>query len=270
MQRNSDLGGVVAPTRVPASLPSSVDLISPACGPAPHANGQQQRTEAPGLDVEKHCNATEEQGSPPSLKRRKQGEDSAIVSLTSCAAESICHSQEAAVEPKASPAANCHATRNRKNRKRTTKTTSHATKAPGNNTATPEVVKGPGRRHTKKTGSRPQAEGAQSVSVSLTCDGKSTKNHSSPGTQVTPLPINPFSELDGDEKWVVGGAVAKPMAATVEKQEGAKWEVEQGTSDRVLARETWTETKRGDVRNSPAKETKTDSACASAAEGKGE
>lgn len=110
------------------------------------------------------CSTTEEQGSPPSLEERAQGEDSAVVTHTSCTTGSLCQSQEAGGEQKSTPAATSPAGRNRKNKKRTTKTTRHATESPGNNRSIPEVGRESARRPQKTTGSRTKTKPAvQSV-----------------------------------------------------------------------------------------------------------
>ncbi|XP_071401894.1 uro-adherence factor A-like, partial [Centroberyx affinis] len=218
-----------------------------ACWAWPCSNGQPESEDAAGpaaAAVENRGKAAEERGSPPSLEDRRQGEDSAVVSHTSCTRGSLCHGQEAGGEPEGTPAANWHSVRNRKNKKRTAKARAHATKTPGNNKTAAEAVEGTARKPAKTTGSRPGTEGTPSPvkPASTFGEGGSARHPSSPGREGTPLPIKPLSGPGGEGKRAGSGTVAS-VTTTVEKQEGANREVDLETCDREVERETLTETK---------------------------
>ncbi|XP_037622082.1 A-kinase anchor protein 13-like isoform X4 [Sebastes umbrosus] len=242
---NADSPGTIAPTH---------DL-------QPCSNGLSVVT------IETCSTTTEERGSPPSLEERPEGEDSAGVTHTSCTSGSLCQSQEAGGEQKGTTAADSPAGRNRKNRKRTTKTTRHATESPGNNRSTPEAGRGNARRPAKATGSRTETDGSISPRepevASLIDDEGASK---SPRTEDTPLPIKPVSAAGGDGKCGGRKAVALPATTIVEKQEGEKWEVDLLICERVVETEALTETERGDTDSVSAQEATDNVALESAAE----
>ncbi|XP_044047786.1 A-kinase anchor protein 13-like isoform X3 [Siniperca chuatsi] len=271
----SDFAGTIAQTHLHISTSLSIDheLVSPACGLQPCSNCQQESKWDAGLAVVtiENCSTTaEEQGSPLLLEEKTHGEDSAVVTHTSCTSGSLCQSQEAGGEQKGTPAANSPAGRNRKNKKRTTKTTRHGTESPGNNRSTPEAGRGTARRPTKTTRSRPETDGTISprepAVVSVIGDGGATKTQCSPRTEETPLPIKPVSTPGGDGKCAGRKAVALRTTTIIEKQEGEKWEVDQLICERVVETETVTETEQGDTESLPAKEAKFNLALESAAE----
>lgn len=216
--------------------------------------------------IEHRSTTTEEQGSPLSLEERAYGVDSAVVTHTSCTSGSVCQSQEVGGEQKGTPAANSPAGRNSKKKKRTTKTTRHATESPGNNRSTREASRGTVRRPTNTTGSRTETDGPVSprepAVESLIGDEGATKTQCSPGEDETPSPIKPVSAPCVDGRCAGRKAVALPIATTVEKQEGQKWEVDLLICERVVETETVTAEQGG----LPAKEAKFNLALESAAE----
>ncbi len=263
VQGNLDFAGTI--TATPASTPTSIDheLVSPACGLQPCSNSQQEDAGLAVVTIENSSTATEEQGNPLSLECRTQGEDFAFVTHTSCTSGSLHQSQEAREEQKDTSAANSPAGRNRKNKKRTTKTTRHATESPGNNRSTPVASRGTARRPTKTTGNRTETDGTSArepAVASVIGDGGATKIQCCPGTEETPLPIKPVSAPRGDGKCAGRKAVALPTTTITEKQEGEKREVDLLICERVVETETVTE------KSLPAKEATFNLALASAAE----
>ncbi|XP_070763222.1 A-kinase anchor protein 13-like [Enoplosus armatus] len=260
---NSDFSGTIALTHASTSLSIDHELVSPACGLQPCSNGQQESKQDADLAVvtiENCSTTTEEQGSPPSLEEKTQGEDSAVVSHTSCTSGSLCQSQEAGGEQKGTAVANSPAGRNRKNKKRTTKTTRQATDSSGNNRSTPEASRG--------TAWRPETDGTISprepVVASVIGDEGATKSQCSPRTEETLLPIKPVSAPGGDGKCAGRKAVVLPTTTITEKQEGEKWEVDLVIHERVVVTET--ETEHRDTESLPAKEAQFNLALESAAE----
>lgn len=269
LQGNSDFASTIAPTH--ASLSIDHEPVSTACGLQPCSNSQQESKQDAGLAVvtiENLGSTTKEQGSPSSLEERTQGEDSAVVTHTSCTSGSLCQSQETVGAQKGTPAANSPAGRNRKNKKRTTKTTTHASKSPRNNRSTPEDDKGTACRQT--TGSRTEAHGAvpprEPAVASVIGDGEATKTLCSLGTDETASPIKPASAPGGDGQCAGTGTVALPTTIIVEKQEGEKWEVDLLICERVVETESVTETEQRDTESLPAEEAKFNLAVESAAE----
>lgn len=259
VQGNSDFAGTITATHASTSPSIDHELVSPAYGLQPCSNGQQEDAGLAVVTIENSSTATEEQGSPLSLEQRTQGEDSAVVTHTSCTSGSLRQSQEAGGEQKGTSAANSPAGRNRKNKKRTTKTTRHATESPGNNRSTPEAGRGTARRPTKTTGNRTETGTSprELAVASVIVDGGTTKTHS---TEDTPLPIKPVSVPGGDGKCAGRKAVALPTTTIIEKQEGEKREVDLLICERVVETETVTE------KSLPAKEATFNLALGSAAE----
>lgn len=275
LQVISDLGGTITLTHASTSASINHELVSPDCGLQPWSNSQQESKEAAGLAVvtTENCRTvTEELGSPLSLEERKLGEDSAVVTQTSCTTGTVCQSQETGGEQKSTPAANSHAGRNIKNKRRTTKTTRRARESPGNNSGTPEAGKGTAQRQPETTGSH--TEGALSpielAEASVIGEAGITKNLYSPRTEETQLPINPASVPSGDGNCADRKAVALPTTTIVGKQEGEKWEVELLISERVVESERRTETEQEDTERLSANEAKLHSALLSSSGGKGE
>lgn len=256
LQGSSDLGDTITLTHAFTSLSINHELVRSDCGLQPRSNGQLESKEDAGLavvSIENCSTIPEEQGSPSSLEERKLGEDSAVVTQTSCTTGT--QSQETGGEQKGTPAANSHAGRNRKNKRKTTKTTRRATESLGNNRSTPEAGKRTARRQPTTTGSR--TEGTLSpiepVVASVIGEAGATKNRCSPGTEETQLPINPVSGPGDDGNCVGRKAVATTI---IEKQEGEKWEVELLVFDRVVETETLTKTEQGDTDSLSANEAK--------------
>ncbi|XP_031734591.1 A-kinase anchor protein 13-like isoform X5 [Anarrhichthys ocellatus] len=250
----SDFAGTVAQT---------CDPVSPACGPQPCSNGLSAVT------IETCSTTTEERGRPPSLEETSQGEDSAVVTHTSCTSGTHCQRQEAGGEQKGTPAANSPAGRSRKNRKRTTKTARHATESPGNNRSTPEASRGSARRPAKATGSSTETDGTISpggpaVASVIGEDEGATKTHKRAGE--TPLPIKPVSAPGGERKCAGRKAAALPATTIVEKQEEEKWEVDLLICERVSETEAVTQIEQGDTESLPAEEVPVNVALESAAE----
>ncbi|CAK6978516.1 A-kinase anchor protein 13 isoform X2 [Scomber scombrus] len=269
----SDLGGTITLTHASTSATINHELVSPDCGLQPWSNSQQESKEAAGpavVTTENCSTVTEELGSPLSLEERKLGEDSAVVTQTSCTTGTLCQSQETGGEQKSAPAANSHAGRNIKNKRRTTKNTRRARESPGNNRGTLEAGKGTAQRQPETTGSH--TEGALSpielAGASVIGEAGITKNICSPRTEETQLPINPASGPSGDGNCADRKAVALTTTTIVGKQEGEKWEVELLISERVVESETLTETEQEDTERLPANEAKLHSALQSSSGGK--
>ncbi|XP_070828035.1 A-kinase anchor protein 13-like [Chaetodon trifascialis] len=269
---SSDFASTVAPTDVSTSLSIDHELISPTCGLQPCSNSQQESKQDAGLalvTIENLSSTTTEQGSPRLLEERAQGEDSAVVTHTSCTSGSLCQSQETG-GARGTPAANSPAGRNRKNKKRTTKSTTHASKSPRNNRSTLEAGRGTACWPTKTTGSRTEADGAISprepAVTSLSGDRGATQTQCSRGTEETTSPIKPVSAAGGDGQRAGTGTAALPTTTIVEKQEGEKWEVDLLICERVAETESVTETEQGDTESLPAEEAKFNLAVESAAE----
>ncbi|XP_051239077.1 A-kinase anchor protein 13 isoform X3 [Dicentrarchus labrax] len=255
---NSDLLSTIAPTHASTSLFIDHELANPACGLQPCSNSQPERKHDAVLAMvtTENCTTTaKEQGSPPLLEERTQGEDSTVVTHTSC--NSLCQSQEAGAKEKGKPAANSPAGRNRKNKKR-------------NNRSTPEASRGTAQRATKTTGSRTETDVTISPTepavASVIGDGRATKTHCSPETEKTPSSIKPVFAPARDGKCASRKAVALPTTTVVEKQEGEKWEVDLLICERVVETETVTETEQGDTESLPAKEANFNLGLESAAE----
>ncbi|XP_039989550.1 A-kinase anchor protein 13-like isoform X2 [Xiphias gladius] len=234
-KRESDFVGTITGTPV-----------LPACGLQFCSNGQQESREDAGqaLVTRETCRAaTEGQGSPASLEEGTQGEDPAVVTHTSCTSGRLCQSQDSGGRQRGTPAANSPAGRNRKNKKRTTKTTRRATESAGNRII-PEACRGAAREPAKTTGSGPETEGTLSprdpAVPSVIGDGEATKTQNIPGAEETPLPIKPVSTPGGDQTCAGRKAVALPTTATVQKQEGEEWEVDVLICERAAETETVT------------------------------
>ncbi|XP_070686695.1 A-kinase anchor protein 13-like [Pempheris klunzingeri] len=256
---NSEFACTIAPTHT--STPLSVDgkPAGPACWLQPSSDGQQESKQDAGLAVViiENCDtAAEEQGSPLSLEERTHGEDSAVVTNTSCTSGSLCKRQEAGGEHRSTRVANSPAGRNRKNKKRTAKTTRHTTKSPGSDRDTREACRVTAQRPVKTTGSRAETNGTVSprgpAEESVIGYAAATKAHCSPTTEETPLPIKPVSAPGGDGRCAGRKTVALPTAA-VEKQEEEKWEVDLLRHARVVETETVI-AEQGDAESLPAEE----------------
>ncbi|XP_059191879.1 A-kinase anchor protein 13 [Centropristis striata] len=228
------------------------DLVSPVFGPQPCFNSQQESKPDVGLSlvtIETYSTTT---GNTSSSEDRAQGEDSAVVTHISCSSGSLCQSQEATA------AANSPAGRNKKNKKRTTKTTKHATESPGNNRSTPEAGRGSAQRPGKATGSRAETDGAVSprepVVASVIGKDGATKPQHNLRTEETPLPTKPECAPGGDGKCSGRKAVALPATTIVEKQEGEKWEVELLIHERLVETEAVRQTEQGATQSLPAKD----------------
>ncbi|XP_054475258.1 A-kinase anchor protein 13 isoform X2 [Anoplopoma fimbria] len=241
---NSDFAGTIAETH---------DPVTPACGQQPCSNGPSAVT------IETCSITTEERGRPPSLEERAQGEDSAVVTHTSCTSGTLCQRQEAGGEQRGTPVANSPTGRSRKNRRRTPKNARRATESPGNNRSTPEDGRGSARRPAKATGSSAETDvsigpgGPAGASV-IANDGEAIKTQPSPRQGETTLPIKPASEPGGDGKHAGRKAAALPPTTIVEKQEGEKWEVDLLICERVAETEAVTQIKQGDAERLPAEE----------------
>ncbi|XP_068578877.1 A-kinase anchor protein 13-like isoform X4 [Cebidichthys violaceus] len=251
---NSDFPGTIAQT---------CDPVSAARGPQPCSNGLSAVT------LETCSTTTEERGRPPSLEETSQGEDSAVVTHTSCTSGTLCQRQEAGGEQKGTPAANSPGGRSRKNRKRTTKTARHATQSPGSNRSTPEAGRGSARRPAKATGSSAETDGTISpggpaVASVIGDDEGATKTHNRAGE--TPSPIKPVSAPGGERKCAGRKAAALPATTIVEKQEEEKWEVDLLICERVAETEAVTQIEQGDTESLPAEEVQVNVALESAAE----
>lgn len=182
--------------------------------------------------------ATVEQGSPSSLDERRKKEWPAVVTHTSCTRGHRCQSQEAGEGPRTTPAASSPAGRNRKNKKRTTKTTRRGAQLAENRNA-PVAGRGTAQGSAETTGSGPEKEGAV---ASALVDGEAAGAPHSPGAQETPLPREPASGLGGDGTRTVRKAVvALPTTTVVEKQEGEVWEVDMLICERATETKTGTE-----------------------------
>lgn len=199
--------------------------VSPAYGLQLSSNGQQESRQDTGLSVvtTENCSTTTEgRGNLLSLEERTQGEYPAVVTHTSCTSGRFSQSQEPG-EQRSTPAANPPAGRNRKNKKRTRKTTRRVTESAGNQ-STPEASRGTAQRPTKTTGSGPKTEGTVSepAVASVVSDGGATRTWCSPGTEETALPI----KTGGDGTCGGRKAVALPTTTIIEKQEAEEWEVD--------------------------------------------
>lgn len=190
------------------------------------------------VTTENCSTATEEQGSPSSLDERREKEWPAVVTHTSCTKGHRCQSQEAGEGPRSAPAASSPAGRNRKNKKRTTKSAKRGAQLTENR-STPVAGTGTAQGSAETSGSGPEKEGTGSAVASVLVDRETTETLQSPGAQETPLPREPTSGLGGDGTCTVRKAVALPTTTVVEKQEGEVWEVD------TLICERATETKTG-------------------------
>lgn len=220
------------------SCASAITSISvgPACELQLCFSRQQESRQDADLAAritENFSTTTEEQGSPLSLKERTA---SAVVTHTSCTSGRLCQNLETAGRQKGMPATKSSAGRKKKNKKRTTKTTRHATETKRSPLEAGGVT---AQKPTETTGTGYLLETEGSVSprdtaaTSVIAEGEATKV---PGTEETLLPINPVATPAGDGKC----AGRKATTAITEKQEREKWEVD------VLSRERVVETEQAD------------------------
>lgn len=127
------------------------------------------------------------------------------------------------------------ASRKKKNKKRTTKTTRHATAGNNRSTLKASRVDAQGLSEATVRGCVPEAEGSvplKDLSVRfVTKEGGATKIS---GTDETLLPIKPVSALADDGKC----PGRKATTAITEKQEREKWEVDELMCERATEKET--------------------------------
>ncbi|XP_074533166.1 uncharacterized protein LOC141796122 isoform X2 [Halichoeres trimaculatus] len=188
--------------------------LHPVCGLHACTNslqGSRQDAGPAAATIETRSSTTQEQSRQISLEERREEEEPAGVSLTSCSSGSLCQAQEVQKEVRGSAAAG----RNRKNRKKTSKS-KKVSPEDGNRTEQRNSKTAGGETKTdRKLPSSPPAE------ESVTCG--EDKN-----TVETPLPIRP------------GGKHAHSKAHTTtvtEKQEAEKWEVNLLMCDRAAETE---------------------------------
>lgn len=201
--------------------------MGPACE-LQHCSSRQQESrwdaDLAVVTTDNCSTITEERGSPLSLNERTP---SAVVTYTSCTSGCLCQSLEAVGGQKGTPATKSPAGRKRRNRKRATKTTKHATA--GNNRSTLEASRVTAQRPTETT------EGTVSLRdpavTSVIGGGGATKI---PRTEETLLPINPVPALAGD-----GNRTGrKATTAITDKQERDTWEVDVLMCERAVEKET--------------------------------
>lgn len=209
--------------------------VSPVCELQLCSSRQQESRRDADLAAritENFSTITSNQGSPLSLKERTT---CAVVTYTSFTSGRLCQNLEAAGGQKGMSVSKS-AGRKRKNKKRTTKTTRHATET---DRCPLEAGGVTAQKPTEKTGTGCLLETEGSVSPretaveSVIAEEEATKV---PGTEETLLPINPVATPAGDGKC----ADRKVTTAITEKQEGEKWEVD------VLSREQVVETEQAD------------------------
>ncbi len=263
LQINSNFPCTISPTHASTSLSIDHEPVGPACGLQSYSNSQQESKQDAvlvALTVENCSTTTKEQASPPSLEERTQVEDSAAATCTSCTSGSLFQSREAGGEQKGTPAANSSAGCNRKNKKRTTKTTRHAKEPQANDRRTPEAVRVTAERPTKTTGSDTETDKITSPRepelMSVIGDRGATKSQCSTSTEETPSPTKPVSAPGADGKCAGRKSVALPTTITIEKQEGEKWELDLLICERVVETEAVTEAEQGDSESLLQKEAK--------------
>lgn len=198
MQKNSDWCGpssathTVTPTSLHSVCTNSLQQSGQDAGPA-------------AVTIETRGSTTQEEGRCFSLEERTEGEEPAGVSQTSCHSENLCQAQEVQKEVKGSAAAGSPAGRNRKNKKKTSKSKK----------VSPEDRNRSEQRNSKTVGSETEYQNRKKSSSppaeeSVICRGEDKK------TGETPSPIKPGGKH----------ADSKVHIATIaEKQEAEKWEV---------------------------------------------
>ncbi|XP_040893517.1 A-kinase anchor protein 13 isoform X2 [Toxotes jaculatrix] len=204
--------------------------LGPVCRLQLCSNGQQEsgREAGPAEVTTENCSTTTvEQGSLLSLEEGTQGEDPAVVTHTSCTSERLCQSRGSGGGQRGTPAAKSPAGKNRKNKKKSTKTTRCATEATGNRSS-PEAGRGTAQGPTKITGSGSEGSvSARELAVaSVVGDGGDTENQRSARAEETPLPRKPVSTPGGDGTCASRSADALSTTTITEKQEGGEWEVD--------------------------------------------
>ncbi|XP_056138409.1 A-kinase anchor protein 13-like [Lampris incognitus] len=199
-------------------------------------------------------------GGPTSLEERRVEEDSTIVSATSCTHQLI-QEEGKTGEQEDIPVADWCTVRCRKNKKRTTKTTIHASKTTGFDRTSAETVDGSKRNSTKTTGSRP----GSSIQAVTVFEEESTENKSS--HEGASLPIKPLSSLGGEEGNQFSTRGVALVTTTVEKQEGEDSKLGLKSSDGDTEKEKLTkDTGFNYTARERDKETNADFTCESATE----
>lgn len=247
--------------------------VSPACGlqTLPNSHPESRQDAVLTVVTVENCNTTtKEQASPLLFEKRTQVEDSAAATHTSCTSGSLCQSQETRGEQRNTLAANSPAGRNRKNKKRTSKTSRHAKESPANSRITSEARKGTTPRPKRTTGSKTETDETTSPRepqpASVIVDRGATNSQCSPSQEETSSPIKPVFAPGSDGKYSDRKSVALPTTITVEKQEGEKWEVDQLICEQVAETETVTDTEQGHIDSFLEKEATCNLALGSAAE----